>query len=195
MDSLPVSARAPMVRPWKLRAAADRLDDGRVGVPERAHRDPGDQVQVLAPVGIPHPATLPAADGYGGHAVVWHERRRESFLQGFCFAHRSPPGRTMVPMPESVKISSRTAWLSRPSRTWACGTPPRTAVRQASILGIIPAESPRSSRSRSAAVSSLMTSADHGQSRYRPATSVSNPSLAAATATASAAAAVVAFPV
>src|SRR5260370_21359623 len=50
-------------------------------------------------------------------------------------------GRTMVPMPESVKISSRTAWLRRPSRTWACGTPPRTAVRHASILGIIPAES------------------------------------------------------
>ena len=99
----------------------------------------------------------------------------------------------MVPMPESVKISSRTAWLRRPSRTCACGTPPRTAVRHASILGIIPADRPGSNRSSSDPVSSLITSADDGQSRYRPATSVSTTSLAAPRATASAAAAVSAF--
>ena len=96
----------------------------------------------------------------------------------------------MVPMPESVKISSSTACASRPSSTCACGTPPRTAVRQASIFGIMPADSAGSSFSRSAAPSWLITSAEAGQSLYRPATSVSTTSLAAPSATASAAAAV-----
>jgi len=65
----------------------------------------------------------------------------------------------MVPIPESVKISSRTACGSRPSSTCACGTPPRTAVRQASILGIMPPLSPGSIAVRPLTVSSLITSA------------------------------------
>src|ERR1700678_1272116 len=158
-----------------------------MSVPERAHRDPGDQVQVLATVRVPHQATGPAADRHRGDPVVRHDRRREAFLQRLGLAHPPCPslggGTIMVPMPESVKISSRTAWLRRPSRTWACGTPPRTAVRHASILGIIPAESPGSSRSSSGAVSWLITSADDGQSRYSPATSVSTTRLAATNAT------------
>ena len=67
--------------------AADRLDDGRMGVPERAHRDPRDQVQVLAPVQVPHPAPRPAADRHRGHAVVRHDRGREPLLQCFGLAH------------------------------------------------------------------------------------------------------------
>src|ERR1700722_5840614 len=176
----------------------DRLDDRRRGGPERAHRDPGDQVQVLTPVRVPHQAARTAADRDRGHAVVRHEGGSEPFLQSLGFTHGWTPssgsaGITMVPMPESVKISSRMAWLRRPSRTWACGTPPCTAVRHASILGIIPAESPGSISSSSGAVSWLITSADDGQSRYSPATSVSTTSLAAPSATARAAAAVSAF--
>ena len=71
----------------------------------------------------------------------------------------------MVPMPESVKISSRIACSRRPSSTWACGTPPLTAVRQASIFGIMPADSDGSSFSRSSASSWLITSSEAGQSR------------------------------
>ena len=71
----------------------------------------------------------------------------------------------MVPMPESVKISSRMAWLRRPSRTWARGTPPSTAVRQASIFGIMPADSEGSSLARSSASSWLITSSEAGQFR------------------------------
>jgi len=50
----------------------------------------------------------------------------------------------MVPIPESVNISSRMACGSRPSSTCARGTPPRTAVRQASIFGTIPPSRPGS---------------------------------------------------
>ena len=96
----------------------------------------------------------------------------------------------MVPVPESVKISSRTACGWRPSSTWAWGTPPRTAVRHASILGIIPVLSPGSMVSSSPAPTSLSTSPSGGQVRYRPGTSVRIISLAAPRATASAAAAV-----
>src|SRR5215831_6198640 len=65
-------------------------------------------------------------------------------------------------MPESVKISSSTECGSRPSSTCAWGTPPRTARRHASILGIMPAPRPGRSRSRSVAVSTLITSAGRG---------------------------------
>ena len=104
----------------------------------------------------------------------------------------------MVPMPESVKISSSTECGSRPSSTCAWGTPPRTARRHASIFGIIPALSPGSIASSSVALSRLITSPRRavpvpGQSAYRPSTSVSTTSLAAPSATARAAAAVSAF--
>jgi hypothetical protein len=98
--------------------AGDRLDEGRMGVPEGADRDPGDQVQVLAPVRIPDPAALAASDRHRRHAVVRHQGGREPLLQcrclashgGFGLAHgRTSSGMTMVPMPASVKISSRTA--------------------------------------------------------------------------------------
>ncbi len=105
----------------------------------------------------------------------------------------------MVPTPVSVKISSSTACGSRPSSTCACGTPPVTAVRQASILGIIPSLRSGSIAASALAVSWLITGpggspvALAGQSAYRPGTSVSSTSLAAPSATASAAAAVSAF--
>ena len=45
------------------------------------------------------------------------------------------------------------------------GTPPSTAVRQASIFGIMPADSEGSSFARSSASSWLITSSEAGQSR------------------------------
>src|SRR5690606_7433340 len=43
-----------------------------------------------------------------------------------------------VPAPSSVKISSNTAWLARPSTIWALRTPPLTASRAQPILGSMP---------------------------------------------------------
>src|SRR5665648_736428 len=47
-------------------------------------------------------------------------------------------GSTMVPTPRWVNTSVSTECACRPSTTCACGTPPRTARRQASIFGTIP---------------------------------------------------------
>src|SRR6185312_14520052 len=180
-----------------LHLGGHRADNRRVRVAEGGGRDPRDQVEVLVAVNVPHVAAFAAIEGQRGHAVVAHHRGREPLLQGRAvdrgvLAHGVSPI-TMVPMPESVKISSRIAWVSRPSRTWARGTPPVTAVRQASIFGIMPADRVGSSFSRSSASSWLITSSEFGQSRYSPSTSVSTTSLAAPSATARAAAAVSAF--
>jgi hypothetical protein len=67
--------------------AGDRLDEGRMGVSEGAHRDPGDQVQVFTPLRIPYPAARPSADRDRRHTVVRHQGRREPFLQFLCLAH------------------------------------------------------------------------------------------------------------
>src|SRR5215472_10352239 len=139
--------------------AGDRLDDRRVGVAERADRDARDEVGVLPAVSVPDPAAVAAHQRQRGHPVGAHDRRLEPGLELLRGAHRPPPsGITIVPMPESVKISSSTECGSRPSSTCAWGTPPRTARRQASILGIMPALRLGRSRSRSAAVSTLITS-------------------------------------
>ena len=45
---------------------------------------------------------------------------------------------TIVPMPASVKISSRSTWAIRPSRMWARWTPLRTAWVQLATFGIMP---------------------------------------------------------
>lgn len=73
-------------------------------------------------------------------------------------------GTTIVPMPSSVKISSRIECGTRPSMTRAVVTPPRTACRQPSILGTMPLASSGRSFSSSLAVSLLMTSSEFGQS-------------------------------
>ena len=46
--------------------AGDGLDQRRVAVAERADRDPGDQVEVLVAVGVPHLAALAADQRDGG---------------------------------------------------------------------------------------------------------------------------------
>src|SRR5204862_3573014 len=50
------------------------------------------------------------------------------------------PRLTNVPTPRSVKVSSSREWGTRPSRMTAPSTPPSTASRQVSSLGIIPPE-------------------------------------------------------
>lgn len=70
----------------------------------------------------------------------------------------------MVPMPSSVKISSRIACWTRPSITRAVRTPLRTACRQPRIFGTMPLDSSGSSFSSSVAVSRLITSSLFGQS-------------------------------
>lgn len=96
----------------------------------------------------------------------------------------------MVPMPSSVKISSRIECGTRPSMTRAVLTPPRTACRHPSILGTIPLDSSGSSFSSSLAVRRLITSSESGQFSYRPSTSVRTIRVSAPSAAASAAAAV-----
>src|SRR6185437_11431159 len=182
----------------RVHLAGHGLGERRMGVPERADRDAGNEVGVLIAVGVPDLTALAPHQCDRWYAVVGHERGLEPPLKLCRTSHElSPSGTTMVPMPESVKISSSTACGSRPSRTCACGTPPRTARRHASILGIMPLLRPGSSRSRPVAVSWLITSCgwpgespSAGQFANRPATSVRTTSLAAPSATASAAAAV-----
>jgi hypothetical protein len=67
--------------------AGHRLDQGRVGVTERAHRDPREEVQVLAAFRVPDPAALPSADRHRRHAVIRHQRGLEPLLQGFRLTH------------------------------------------------------------------------------------------------------------
>src|SRR5450432_157856 len=164
------------------------IDDGRVGVPESRHRNAGDQVEVRPPVGVPYRAALAT---YQRHCwcICRHHDRTET-AEEIEVAHGKAFARTMVPIPSSVKISSRTACGTRPSRTCALATPPRTARRHASIFGTMPDESDGSRISSSSALSALMTSSLAGQSAYRPSTSVSTTSFSAPSATASAAAAV-----
>src|SRR5690606_37812372 len=161
-----------------------RLDEGGVGVAERDDRDAGDEVEVLLAVDVPHPGALASGQRDRRDAVVGHEGLVEALVQA---THQ---GTTMVPIPSLVKISCSSEWGTRPSSTWACGTPFLTAVRQDSILGTMPLESVGISRSSSSASSSSMTSVSSGQLAYRPSTSVRTMSFCALSATASAAAAV-----
>ncbi len=70
----------------------------------------------------------------------------------------------MVPMPSSVKISSRIERWTRPSMTRAVVTPLRTACRQPSIFGTMPELRSGSSFSSWEAVRRLITSSEFGQS-------------------------------
>src|SRR5690606_25674017 len=128
--------------------------------------DPGEQVQVAPPVGVPDVGAL-AADQHplrgpesvhdrsgvtpgprgtgvaGQHAagrllqVVAHAC---SFVAGAVVGVMAASGTTMVPLPRAVKTSSSTECGRRPSMTVARGTPPWTARMHASIFGTIPAE-------------------------------------------------------
>src|SRR5690606_18938176 len=143
----------------------DGLDDGGVGVAERVDGDAADEVGVGGAVGVPHGGALAADQGQARRAVVVHQRALPARRQ-FLVAHDSPwvtgvsgvsSGTTMVPMPSSVKISSRIECWTRPSMTRAVVTPLRTACRQPSIFGTMPEESSGRSFSSWDAVRRLIT--------------------------------------
>ena len=106
----------------------DRRHDRRVAVPDVADGDPAEEVEVLAPLGVPQPGALSAHELDVVAGVVAHHR--------VAGAHRA--GRTFVPTPASVKSSSSSECGTRPSTMWANGTPPWMASRQACSLGRIP---------------------------------------------------------
>src|SRR5690606_29607025 len=146
---------------------AHRLHDGRMGVSQGVDGDTADVVGVLLAVGVPHRGAGAAHQGQARGAVIVHERALPP-LGELLVAHDSPSGSssgtTIVPMPSSVKISSRIECWTRPSMTRAVLTPLRTACRQPSILGTMPEDSSGSSFSSWDAVSRLITSSESGQS-------------------------------
>src|SRR6266545_3313926 len=161
----------------------DRRHDGRVRVAERVDGYAAVQVEVAAPGLVGHHRALAAYQGQRGHRVRGHQRGRPPVPERH-------DGTTMVPNPSSVNTSSSSECATRPSITCACGTPPRTARRHASIFGIIPLARPDSMSSNWSAAISESRLSRSGQSAYRPSTSVSTTSFCACRATASAEAAV-----
>ena len=105
---------------------ADGLDDRRVGVAERVDRDPADEVEVLLAVGVPQPGARAADEGQPRGAVVVHQRALPPLGELArcgpviaCVPCSCASGTTIVPMPSSVKISSRIECWTRPSMTRA----------------------------------------------------------------------------
>src|SRR4029453_19337139 len=116
-----------------------RLHDPRVGVAGRDHRDPAQEVEVLAAAGVPQVDPLATHELDLGPDVGRPQHRRLPLGQvGHVPTSSSSPA-TMVPTPESVNSSSSRACSRRPSRMWARPTPPRRAVTIPVSLGTIPA--------------------------------------------------------
>src|SRR5262245_13711157 len=106
--------------------------------------EPGEEVEVLAPVGVPQPRAvapheLDRRPRVGVHRVAALETLK------LVEAH----GVTIVPMPASVKSSRRRECGRRPSTICAEPTPERTASTQAPSLGRIPPETESSAASTS----------------------------------------------
>src|SRR6185312_4078256 len=172
------------------------------------HRDAAKQVQVFPAVGVPDGAAFAAhqhalrgpEDTHQRFAILLQELLAVQSFQtgqagrgGHCVGRvhdSSPSGTIWVPMPAAVKISSRMECGILPSTTAARSTPPSTAFRQASILGIMPDCSPGSSPRSSPAVSDEINEDLSGQFAYSPSTSVRMTSREACRASATAAAAV-----
>ncbi len=108
----------------------DGLRDRRVGVAEAGHRQAAEEVEVAPAVGVDQPGALAADErpraGGGRSAAARRPRGRRSRshlraagARGHVKLSSSSSGRTIVPMPASVKISSSRACSTRPSRRWA----------------------------------------------------------------------------
>src|SRR5690606_5921241 len=170
------------------------LHEGRMRMPEGVDRDAAEEVEVTRAVGVPHVRALTAHEDPLRCAEGVHHRAPVALgpvLAGVGHDSSSAAsGTTRVPTPASVKISRSMECSRRPSMTCACGTPPRTARRHASILGTMPEDSVGSMTSRSPARICETRLEGSGQAAYSPSTSVSMTSLVAPSATASAAAAV-----
>src|SRR6476619_6326800 len=124
---------------------ANGLDHLRMAVPDRADRDPGDEVEVLLVVGVPKPGPLAAHELDGRPPVGLHHVAMLERLQLFE-AHRTSKrvcrtrhqGVTIVPMPASVNSSSSKECGLRPSMMWAYWVPTPIASMQACSFGRIP---------------------------------------------------------
>src|SRR5262249_42761752 len=106
-----------------------------VGVAERRDGEAAEEVEVALAIAVPQLGAPAAHEGDGRGGVGGHEHVDHLV--------------TIVPMPESVKISRSSTWATRPSRMWARPTPWRTACTQAAIFGIMPPVNEPSATSRS----------------------------------------------
>src|SRR5207245_3694722 len=111
-----------------------RLPDGprhpRVAVAERGHRDAGPEIEILAPVGIPHPhAVAPHETDRRAGPVVRRVVLRRPFEQRLGIHSMCRPGRPSVhstisvPTPSRVNSSRWIACGTRPSMMWALAVP------------------------------------------------------------------------
>ena len=139
----------------------DGPDDRGVRGAQRVDGDAADEVGVRPALGVPERGAHAPGQRHARRAVVVHEGGLPAVREcrvgcldgagggGGGVGHGAPgvhgvaspsclSGTTMVPMPSSVKISSRIACCTLPSSTRAVRTPLRTACRQPSILGTIP---------------------------------------------------------
>src|SRR5699024_5221656 len=109
--------------PERVELAGDRVDDGRMAVAEDVDRDPAEQVEVGSAVDVGDHRAVTAGQRQRWGAVVVHHHGLPPVLE-------SHPLTTLVPVPSSVNSSTSTQCWTRPSMTWALGTPPSTARRQ-----------------------------------------------------------------
>src|SRR5215211_4349553 len=163
----------------------DRLDDPRVAMARVVDRQPGEEVQVLAPLGVPQP------DAFAAHELHWRarvRRHRVALLEGDEL--RDVHHVTIVPIPASVKSSSRSEWGVDPSMMCAEETPPRIASMQAASFGRIPPLTPSSAAVTSSTDARETRDAGSSGSTSQPAMSVRKIALCAASAAATLPAAV-----
>ncbi len=97
----------------------DRVHDVLVAVPERHHGYAGEEVQIPATLIVEQLGPPPRDETDRCRRVRRHERGR-SRLRSHCAT-------TIVPTPSLVRSSSKIAWVTLPSSTWAPPTPWRTA--------------------------------------------------------------------
>src|ERR1700733_7365305 len=124
-----------------------------------------EQIQVGHPVHIGDHRAVTAGQCDRRDAVVIDHHGRPPLLHHCCVGHSLT---TFVPVPSSVNNSTSTQCSMRPSMMCALGTPPPTARRHASILGIIPVSSVGSSCANVAVSISVTSESWSGHRVYRP---------------------------
>src|SRR5262249_43188947 len=136
-------------------------------VADRADRDPRQEVDVLLPLGVPEQRALAADELDRAAAVGAHQ---VALLQPLKLGQVHEV--TMVPIPATVKSSSRRLCGRRPSMMWADWTPPRIASTQAASFGRIPPSIALSFSSTSATVARETSVDSSAGSASQPTTSV-----------------------
>src|SRR5262249_34000497 len=114
---------------------AHGFDHPRVAVTEVGHRDPAEEIEVLAALGVPHPRSLSAHELDRETRVRADHARTLQLLQLLQGPVRVS---ILVPSAASVNSSSSSEWATRPSRMWAAPTPAPIASTQALSFGAIP---------------------------------------------------------